>query len=123
MRSKDELIMEEVYEEGIFSQMSAKRQGRKAEREAGGTLGLKAKQGLANATGLKMSSKDQTRANTASIAKSSAQINHLTSIYLPKLKKLADRFSTDISKMNVDISMITDDSAREILSALMKYSG
>lgn len=38
MRQKDELIMEEIYSEGILDRMRARRDGREAEKDVGLTI-------------------------------------------------------------------------------------
>lgn len=123
MRTNDELLME-----GIFDRMRAKSAGRKAERDAGVTLGTKAlgagSKFLNKATGgnIAGSSKLQKTLDKGSVAKSSAQVANISTAYMQKLKAIADKFAVDIKRLNVDPSMIEDDAVRQILQSLLKYT-
>lgn len=123
MRTSDEKLMESVYEEGLISRFKARRAGQESMKQMGITPGMQLSNKVANKLGFQSSSSSvRKKMSKASATRASAQINTLVAEYLPKLQKLSDKFNKDITKLNVDPSMIKDAKARKILVALMEYA-
>jgi hypothetical protein len=120
MRTNDELIMEQMYTEGLFDRMKAKHAGRVAERGAGAGFKAKALGGIGKAT-TGSAGKFQKTLDAGTEAKNTAQIEAITSAYMGKLTSIANKYANDIKKLGIDVSMIDDDAARKIIIGLLKY--
>lgn len=129
MRDTDDRMLEESYDkinEGIFDRMGAKRAGREAVRAAGGKTGLgglaqKAKRGVIKGLGGELSRKEKQKIDAESIARSKGQVNALTASYMQKIQEIAQKYGADVQKLGVDLSMIDDKAAREIVRLIMAY--
>jgi hypothetical protein len=124
MRSRDELILENIYSEGIVDRFKANRAGKQAERDAGVKFGDKLR-GKAVKTiagdDILSGSKLQKKLDAGTSARDAARINILAKSYMKKLKDIVSGFQDDIAKFNIDVSMIDNDEARKILSLIIKY--
>jgi hypothetical protein len=130
MRDKDDRLMEEALEqmqEGIFDRMGARKAGREAVRAGGGKTGIggmiqKGKQAAIKGLGGQVTSADRKQASADNIAQSKGQVNALTASYMNKIQKIAQQYGNDIAKLGVDVSMIEDAQAREIVKAILAYN-
>lgn len=129
MRDTDDRMLEESYDkinEGIFDRMGASKAGREAVRAAGGKTGLgglaqKAKRGVIQGLGGELSRKEKRQVGAEGIAKSKGQVNALTASYMMKIQKIAQQYGADVQKLGVDLSMIDDKAARDIVRMIMAY--
>ena len=129
MRTTDDKAMEDALEqinEGMFDRMKAKSAGRQAVRAVGGKTGVgglvqKGKQGIIKGLGGQLTRQAQDQAGKENIAQSSAQVNTLTAQYMQQIQQIASAYKTDIGKLNIDVSMIDDKAAKEIVKLIMAY--
>lgn len=124
MRQKDELIMEEIYSEGILDRMRARRDGREAEKDVGLTMASKLRrvaQPTAKKMGFDVSRKEKEKWDKADVEKATATARSLATTYMPRFQKIANNFANDLKKVNIDISMIEDDGIRTVLSSILNY--
>lgn len=129
MTDRDDKLMEEAYDnlnEGWRERMSAKSAGRQAVRDAGGKTGLsglvqKGKQGIIKGLGGELSRSDVKQQGADNIAQSGGQVNAITASYMQQIQKIANNYKADIGKLNVDVSMIDDKDARQIVKLIMAY--
>jgi hypothetical protein len=128
--NRDDKLLGEAYDqvsEGMFDRLSARRAGNQAVKAAGGKTGISgaiqnAKHGIIKGLGGTLNRKDANQSRKDNIARSRGQVNAITARYMEQIKDIANRYSTDITKLGVDISMIDDDAAREIVRLIMKYN-
>ena len=130
MINKDDKMLGEAYgqmNEGIFDRAGAKKAGRQAVRDAGGKTGIggliqKGKQAAIKGLGGQVTSADKKQASSENIAQSRAQVNAITTSYMQKIQQIAQAYGVDIQKLGVDVSMIEDAKAREIVKLIMAYT-